>query len=297
MLTQTVFKTLIRTLAGALFLATTWQLSAFAPSQKAQEKLTQNQKYIVAIAVAIENFGTDEQKQEYQELKNDYMAGLAYYFEGRYVESYRENLKAQQKIEKLYEKVSLDYIERASEMLQGTLKQFVELRVEYDKEGELARRFLKNRRSPKEKVSYDPKKYHLLYDQYSVYGNVKMGFHRLGDARRVRQDALDLEMFFEAGKEIDPRIHAIRIESYLAAIELSRDAKMNVVRVYQLLNRNDIYSVQTEHKDNPFAVERKLDPIFDSRIPDEYKKDANDALKYIHADEIRVKLEKEGYTP
>lgn len=305
MLTQTAIQFVFRIVATAFLLAFTMQLSALPPSQKAREKLDQNQKYIVAIAVTMENFGTADQKKAYDDLKNDYMASLAYYFEGRFFESYNTGVKAQEKIEKLYEQVSLDYINRTNEMLQGTIKHFVELRVKYDKEGELARRYLKKRRAPKEKLPYDPKEYHLLYDQYTIYGNVEMGFHRLGDARRIRQDALDLEMYFEASGEegdngskdkIDNRVHAMRIHAYLGVIELCRDAKMNVVRIYQLVNRNDIYSVQTKHRENPFAVEKKLAPVFDPRIPDEYKKDANDALKLIHEDEIRVKVEQKGYT-
>ncbi len=267
---------------------------AVSVTEKAKEKLTQNREYIVELEIILENFGTDEQKAEYAEIKDGYLAGLSYFLQKKYAGSYSKLLEAQKRLEKLYEQLSMDYIERTNEMLHNVAKQYVDINIKYDYNSELVARYEKTREPPDEKLSYDPKNYHLYYDKYDIYNNINVGYSRLGDAERVRTYAMELEKWYEEGKEMDPSVHSTRIEHYSIAINLCREAKRNVIRAYQLMNRNDIYTVQTEFADNRFAIEKHLDPVFDPRIPDEYKVDASDALRRIHANEIYVKIEGKG---
>ena len=266
---------------ASMFFGYAGSVAAIPPSQKAKEKTAENQRFIVGIEVAIANFATDEQKKEYEVIKDEYLAGLSLFLETNYVDSYKTQLAAQKKLEKLFEQLSLDYIERTSTMLQRVIKNFVELRVKFDNKSELVRRYGVDI-DPADDRSYDPTEYHLTYDRHTIFRNIQMGYERLSDARRIRKGGIDLEKWFEEGKEPDPRYHAMRIERYLAAINICRKSKLNVVKIYQLLNRNDIYTVQTEERDNRFAVESNLPPVLDPRIPDEFKKDASDAKNLVH---------------
>ncbi|MES0488716.1 MAG: hypothetical protein ABUK01_01910 [Leptospirales bacterium] len=264
---------------------------AVPPSQKAKEKTAENQKFIVGIEVAILNFGTEDQKKEFEVIKNDYLAGLSLFLERNYVDSYKTQLATQQKLEKLFEQMSLNYIERTSTMLQRVIKNFVDLRVKFDKNSELVRRYGVDI-DPGEARSYDPTEFHLTYDRYTIFRNIEMGYERLTEARRIRKAGIDLEKWFEDGKKPDPRYHAMRIERYLAAINYCRKSKLNVVRIYQLLNRNDIYTVQTDLRDNRFAVEANMPPVLDPRIPEEFKRDASDAKNLVYDKEVEVKTKK-----
>lgn len=275
-----------------LLIASSSSLYGVAASDKAKEKLAQNREYIVELEVALENFGTDDQLAKYGEIKDGYLTGLSYFLQQKYVGAYNTLLENQKSLEKLYEELSMDYIERTNEMLHGIAKQYVDINIKYDFNSELVRRYEVDREAPIEPISYDPKNHHLSYDKHDIYNNIKVGYFRLADAERVRKYALELEKWYEEDKELDHRVHAIRIENYSIAINLCREAKLNVVRSYQLMNRNDIYTVQTELRDNQFAIESRLDPVFDPRIPDEYKVDASDALRKIHSTEVYVKVEK-----
>jgi len=266
--------------------------AAVPPSQKAKEKTAENQRFIVGIEVAILNFGTDDQKKEYDIIKDDYLAGLSLFLERNYVESYKTQLTTQKKLEKLFEQISLDYIERTSTMLQRVIKNFVDLRVKFDNKSELVRRYGVDI-DPSEDRSYDPTEYHLTYDRHTIFRNIEMGYERLSEARRIRKAGIDLEKWFEEGKEPDPRYFAMRIERYMAAINLCRKSKLNVVKIYQLLNRNDIYTVQTQLRDNRFAVESNLPPVLDPRIPEEFRKDASDAKNLLYDKEVETKTKKQ----
>ena len=121
--------------------------------------------------------------------------------------------------------------------------------------------------------------------------NLDKGFERLGQAKMIRQQAMDLEKYLENNKKMSPRTRAKRISNYMAVITLCRDAKLNGVMIFQLLQRNKVYAVQKNYSTNRFAFEKGLNPVFDLRIPEKYRIDANDSYKRLHKVETCLKLD------
>lgn len=266
-------------------------------SEKAKEKRYEDLHDLAYLQVPIANFGTEDMNTQYDDLKSKYEVALAFYFEDDYLEAYRGFIDVQKGLEKLYEDMSLAYIDRTSNLLQASISSVVELELDYHPSSKKIVDMLKAREAPKEKPMYDPQEYHYVYDKFPILKNIDRGYEYLGEAKRLRKDALNLEKWLEEGKELDPRLRKRRIENYKAAIELSRNAKTNGVRVFQLMRRNDIYSVQIEHKDNYFAQhtsEEHLSPVLDPRIPDDFKIDATDVLNRVYEEEVRVKLNNEN---
>jgi hypothetical protein len=275
---------------------------AISAAEKAREKIEEDRQYIYALEIPIRNFGSTEQKNDYNATKSQYMVGLGYYMQANFVNAYKELLEAQVKLDKLYEKVSMDYLERTTTILQELVKNMVEIDIEFNKESDLVRRYKTDRQAPKEKVYYDPKRFHLVYDKKVISRNVTMGFKRLGEAKNIREEAVTIkDKKYEEGQTVDPGIYRYRLASYLNVIDLCREAKKNAFQTYQLINRNEIYPIQTQFRGNRFAHESNLLPVFDPRIPDNYKVDASDALNLVHEDEIAIKLnlgeKKESKTP
>ncbi|MDH4263093.1 MAG: hypothetical protein OEV78_08620 [Spirochaetia bacterium] len=259
-------------------------------AEKAREKVVENRQFIYSLEIPMKNFGSTEQKNDYNAIKDQYMIGLGYFYEGNYVNSYKELLDAQIKLDKLYEKISMDYIERTTKILQELVKSAVEIDIEFNKDSDLVRRFQTDREAPKEKVAYDPKKFHFVYDKRTIARNIALGFSHLGDAKRIRDEAVSFEeKNYEEGQKVDPAIYKYRLNNYQSVIDLCRAGKKNAFNVYQLINRNEVYSVQKDFKGNRFARESKLLPVFDPRIPDNYKIDASDTLNLVHEDEINIK--------
>lgn len=284
----------LKTVALSLILLFTAGLlspvSGEAVSMKAKDKRYELLTYMLNLEVAMANFGTEDQKETYEDIKKDYSIGLAFFFEENYLTAYETFLTAQSKMEKLYEEVTMDYLTRTEKLLQAAAEEVVELELKYTKGSETVERFLRDREAPKEKVAYDPKDFHKVYDKRAILNNLQKGYEMLGEAKRVRQRAIDYEKFQEEGKDITPRIKKTRLDHYMATIDLARQAKVNAIHVFQLKNRNEIYKVQKKYDDNFFMVEKDLDPVFDTRIPEEFVIDANDALERVHEEEVNIKL-------
>ncbi len=256
-----------------------------AVSEKAKAKRIENLQYLVFLEVPVANFGSDEQKKTYSDIKKEYAKGLSFFFEDDYYQAYLDFISVQKKLEKLFEELSLNYMTRTRELLQNANNRIVDITIAYHRDSQKVRRFLKKRdvsKKPPEPQIYDPQSYHFTYDKRAIVNNMDLGFAKLGNAKRVRQKAMDIEKYLENNKKLSPSMRKMRIEHYMAAIKLCREGKLNGVKVYQLIQRYKKYNVQKDYKDNYYAIEKRLNPVFDFSIPDQYKIDANDGFNRIH---------------
>lgn len=279
-------------LASLILAAFTTAVNSESAAEKAKDKRIENLHYLVFLEVPMKNFGTDAQKEKLKEIKKDYTKGLSFFFEGDYLQSYLDFITVQKKLEKLYEELSLNYITRTTELLQDSNSKVVDITIKYHKKSERVKRFLRDRdvsRKPPELQPYDPQNFHLTYHKKPITDNIELGYKRVGDAKRIRQQAMDVEKYLENNKKLTPSMRKMRIEHYMAAIRLCREGKLNAIKVYQLISANENYTVQTTYKDNYYSVEKRLNPVFDQRIPEKYRIDANDSHNRIHAEEICLK--------
>ncbi len=273
--------------------------------EKAKKKRIENLQYLLTLDVPLRNFGTQEFGHEELTKQRDiikvkYASALSFYFEQNYLEAYRGFLEVQKDVEKLYEELSLMYIDRTSEILKKAGEKVVDVEMVYSKGTGIVNDFVEDIQPAREKQLLTDeqikqkkaknKLFHFTYDKRDILKNLQLGYEYLGEAKRVRQEALNLEKWIEAKKEIDPGMRQKRIESYMAVISLCRRGKLNGIHVFQLLNRNEIYSIQgdtykKEDKFNPnfYVFENDLDPVFDPRIPPEFILDTNDSLNRVHS--------------
>ncbi len=314
-------------LLAALALVANMLLSLFSdihaesPAEKAKAKRAETLHDLVFLDIPLKNFGDDDKKNRYNEVKKKYAVALAFFFEESYVESYRTFLDAQTELDKLYEEMSALYIDRTGLILQDALQQIVDVEIKYNKNTEFVKRFLRDREAPKERPLYDPKDFHLVYDKYAILDNIDRGYELLGISRRASIEAQEVEKVFEPQLESDdpaiknmrienrdPKVRRYRIDRYKKIIENCRQAKLNAANVFQLMHRNRLYLVQKgefsseagldakqgEFNQNYYVKEKQLDPIFDPRIPDKYKIDASDAKNRWHEEEIKMRLNNEN---
>ena len=282
---------------------------AFAENvaEKAKYKRAEALEQIVYLDVPLRNFGSEKPElvKLYDDVKQKYAVALSFFFEDNFVESYKLFLDVQNSLEKLYEQVSLFYIDRTNIVLQQSVKEATEIEIRFNrkapfatqkigKEREAGVRIAADKKQTQlEKRLYDPKDVHYLYDKKAMIDNIDYGYMQLGQAKVARQKAMDLEKWLEKGKAMPPTMKKERINSYKAVIDLCRQAKINGIMVMQLNRIFDNYELQTKFKDNYFMKEKRLDPVFDFAIPDDYKKDANDSRNRIHDHEDRIKLKGE----
>jgi hypothetical protein len=288
-------------------LVTAAALHAENVAEKAKYKRTEALDQIIYLDVPLRNFGSEKPEllKQYADIKQRYGVGLSFFFEDNFVESYKIFIEVQNSLEKLYEQISLFYMDRANLILQQSVKEATDIEIRYNRKGVFTSQRLGKQReagvriaadkkeTQLEKRLYDPKEIHYLYDKKTMIDNIDYGFMLLGQAKQARQKAMDLEKWLEKGKAMPATMRKSRIESYKAVIELCRQAKVNGIMVMQLGRVLDNYELQTRFKDNYFMKEKRLDPVFDFSIPDEYVKDASDTRNAVfeYSDRIMVKGE------
>jgi len=297
------------TIISLLFLAALSGAWAENVAEKAKYKRSEALNQIVYLEVPMRNFGSEkpELAQQYNKVKEKYSVALSFFFEDNFVQSYKLLLEVQDSLEKLYEQLSLFYIDRTNFVLQQSVKEATEIEFRYNRKGQFATQVIgKNReagrrqlvgKSPENKEIegriYDPKDIHYLYDKKVMIDNIDYAYMRLGQAKLARQNAMDLEKWLEKGKPMPPTMKKSRIESYKAVIDLCRQAKVNGILVMQLNRIFDNYELQTRFKDNYFMKEKRLDPVFDFAIPDDFVKDASDSRNQIHEHSERIMVKGE----
>lgn len=276
-------------------------------AEKAKYKRAEALEQIVYLDVPLRNFGSEKPElvKLYDDVKQKYAVALSFFFEDNFVESYKLFLDVQNTLEKLYEQVSMFYIDRTNIVLQQSVKEATEIEIRFNRKAPFATQKIGKEREAGVRISadkkqtqlekrlYDPKDIHYLYDKKAMIDNIDYGYMQLGQAKVARQKAMDLEKWLEKGKAMPPTMKKERINTYKAVIDLCRQAKVNGIMVMQLNRIFDNYELQTKFKDNYFMKEKRLDPIFDFAIPEDYRKDANDSRNRIHDHEDRIKLKGE----
>ncbi len=268
--------------------------SSFAESSadKAKRQRSKNMRAIVFLEVPIKNFGTPDQKSSYEKIKFTYGRALAFFFEDDFVRAYGAFLAVQKKLEKIYEKMSLEYINRTELILQQSIQVLVEVDIRYNPKSNIINRMLTDIEPPDEKPYYKEKEFHFTYDKKSMVRNIDRAYYLLGHAKKLRKKGVDLIKNLEEEAPIPVQYRAQRVEDYKRTIEICRLAKRNGIRVYQYMNRNRLYNAEPSYRDNPAFFEKKIDPVFDLTIPKDYRIDMNDTYNRIHADELDYKIKR-----
>lgn len=329
-----------------LFLTLPFQMYAEAVSAKAYAKRKELLNYLRFIEPIVKNFRGDNKDgqpaeynappgmeglrvQRYNKLKNLYQEGLLYFFEQDYVNSYRRFLEAQLGMEQVLEELSQFYIERTEGMLKAAVEKknpnnpedrnLVDISVEYSSESRYMKNFKQERETPFTRRMYNPREFHYVTNRYTIEKNMEMGYRYLAMAKNARIDALKIENNLMKHQNLSPRHRKHRIDTYVAAINLCRDAKSNAINIYKLkypfdnyyLFRGDSKSEATKDKDgnvvpgqpvvisgvqmdynkNPYVdFDDRLSPVLDLRIPEQYRVDGSDAMERIHQEEIDAKI-------
>ncbi|MDH5656451.1 MAG: hypothetical protein OEZ34_11115 [Spirochaetia bacterium] len=259
----------------------------------------------------------------YMEAKRIYQEGMIFYFEGRYLEAYSRFLDSQKRSEKLLEEISQLNIDRAELMLRDSLEKkdpnnkadqsVVDISVDFSRKSKIMRDYKKPREAAYVSRIYDPRQTHYAYNAYGIEKNVEMGYKHLGLARMAREKGLNVDKHLRPNQKLDPRLVSKRIEYYLISINLSRKAKINAEFIFRLKYPYDNYAIVNPHgihekasgkpqekpvidgvrmnwSENPLLIPVDLNPIFDLRFPEEYRRDAVDARNARFDDEADVNL-------
>jgi hypothetical protein len=235
-----------------------------------------------------------------------------------YIESASEILKSAvfMKDTKDYEDPAFESKDRDKKLgdkLKEADKELVDISVEYGYGSRNIRDFSQDREAPYLARQYDPKEYHFVTDKYAIEKSTEEGYKSLGEAKKARIDALKIEKNFEKHQKLQPVHRKFRIEKYVAVITKCREAKIAAINIFKLKYPFDNYYLMQDTKTslgkiiqpdqkgedtvtkngksmnyriNPYIDPKHLNPVFDRRIPDKYRRDAADVVGMVYDEEV-----------
>ncbi len=266
---------------------------AVAPSVKSQEDYIYLLGLLRNTQVMISNFANDDQKKKYNEINTEFRNASVDFYAHNFVYYDKESDKhrvrfygVKSKLVTLLEEMAKVYIDRSENLLRSTSKDSFDILIKFTKGG-YAKYFTRpvNPISPiKNEKIYKTEEYHLYIDKEVLEEYLRRGYKILQDAKRNFTDP-DLAILKEK-KEKNNQDLNFMINKYFAVISQCRSAKLLGIEIYRTIYVYNLTSIRKKLEQYEISPSNP-EPIFDVRIPEPFKVDANDNLQLIHEHEIK----------
>ncbi|MDY6935525.1 MAG: hypothetical protein SVZ03_15030 [Spirochaetota bacterium] len=269
-----------------IIISTNTDIYSISASLKSQQNYSILLNHLRTMRIVVENFGNDEQKKGYEEIKKLFQDATEEYYGQNFDLATKKFYNVYEELCNIMKKFASIYLKRAEEILDSTAKESFDILIKYGTNSGFANYF-KRPYDPIEGIkAYEEKEYHLFHDRETIERYLNNGYKKLGKAKKNYYDP-NIELLNKKKKKTTQNLNYI-IDRYANTITFCKLTKLYGIEIYKIINMNQIgeiilkYDLRTKH----------IDPIFDDRIPQEYKRDANDNLNLIHSVEKKRLLKK-----
>ena len=245
------------------------------------------------VQVMIDNFASDQQRQKYTDLKNDFRDASVDFYAHNFIffdknsKKYRMKFyHVKLKLSELLDEMAKSYIDRTSDILRTTSKDSFNILIKFNKGG-----YAKYFRRPVDPVSkvqgekiYKTDEYHLYHDKATIEQYLRKGYKTLEDAKRI-YDHPDMQTVKAKAEKNNYDVNYM-VDGYLNVVKLCRQSKQYGIEIYRLIRKNNIYAIQKKFEYYNIPI-TDPEPVFDVRIPENYKIDANDNIRLVHSHELK----------
>lgn len=283
-----------RTILSVIFVVLTLitgstPLFSFSNAQISDSEYRYALELIRELNIIISNFGLDEEKEDFETIKEHFRKAAERHYARDFVtqvslddeteevsnDSTSVNLFYDLKVEllEMYAKYSEFYAQRAEYILNGLAYETTEIIIEYGKGSAQSKYFFSRAFNPlKDNKSYDADKFHYFKIRATLQELLEDGYRYLQESRDVFKD-VDY-VYIMSKEERTSRELTFLLEKHRAAIKISRQAKENGIEIYRYLNIHDLGDSLSKYDVNNSSILSY--PIYDDRIPESLKIDAND---------------------
>ncbi len=252
-------------------------LLAVSSAVKSQEDYVFTLDVMRSLKVIVENFGDPDQLKKYDEIKSQFTSASEEFYAQNFVSSYQKFYNLKERIVTLSEIVSEMYIKRTKEILDSTTKDSFDILLKYSRSGGLIK-YVKKPFDPVFGIkNYKEEEYHFFQDKEIIERYLRNGYKKLQDARNVLNDQ-DFQYVKNKKTRTSENLDFI-ITRNMKAISDCRLGKQYGIEIHKIIKVHLIGEIQKKYN----LPNIPLDPVFDDRIPEQYKVDANDNLRLIHA--------------
>lgn len=272
---------------------------AVSSSVKSQQDYNFMLTTMQTLRIIILNFGTEEQKQKYEDLKAKFQKAAERHYSQSFVAetSLTENTdpdnnqqasvemfyQLKLEVNTLFQEIANQYITRTKSVLDSTATKATDIIIEYSKNSGLATYFYRPIDPLKEKKPYKTEEYHYFHKRDTIERYLKNGYKLLEDARRIYKHP-DY-VYINSKKKYTSRELDFLISKHLNVIKLTRNAKKSGIAIYQLINESNLDAIMKKYDITMGQIIKY--PVYDDRIPEKYKVDMIDANNMIFDVEVK----------
>ena len=252
-----------------------------SPTVKSREDYGFTLSTLRHVNIMVENFGDEQMKKKYTEVKELFKEAGENYYGQDFTASALKFKKVKMELIALLGTIDDLYLKRTKEILDSTSKDSFDSLIEYSKNSGLGRYFIKPYDPLKDIKPYEPGKYHLFHDREKIEAYLREGYKRYYRAKNIFEDP-ETVLLRQKTSLTEKNIRFI-INSYLDVVFICRQAKEEGIEIHRVSKINELGKSMLKYN----ISHGSITPIFDDRIPEKYKVDANDNINLIHAVEMK----------
>jgi hypothetical protein len=279
------------------FLALSVPVFSISATQQSSDDYRFTLELMRHIEIMVLNFPTESIKNQYDAAQKSFSKASKEFYSRDFVSSAQLFKKLKMDLIKLTENIADNYLKRTKEIMDSTSHASFDILIKYSKHsGKLA--YFQKPFDPLYDIKhYNEKNYHLYYDRERIESLLKNGFAKYNMAKKFFSDP-ELE-YIKNHKRITHRNINYIIDRYISIINLCREAKQCGIEIHKIgITVEKEIDISKVKRLSPHQLVKtpglaNIDPIFDGRIPEKYKVDANDNINLIHEHEVK----RRGTTP
>lgn len=280
-----IYKILLFQAIILLMISNTKEIFPISLALKTENDYLSVLKHLRTLRIAIENFGSTEQKKKYEDIKVLFQNATHDCFAQNFDISYKNFFKVKEELIKLMEEIASGYLNRAKEILDSTSKYTFDIMIKYSKNSSFLKYFKKPFNPVEDIKAYKEGEYHFFYDKEYIERYLKNGYKKLENAKNLFNDT-NIELIKKKMGKASHDLDYI-LNRYGQVISSCRLAKLYGIEIHKKIKLNQISEILIKYN----LPHGHIDPIFDDRIPENYKVDANDNIRLVHSLEKKRLLE------
>ncbi|HOT45312.1 MAG TPA: hypothetical protein PLM53_10200 [Spirochaetota bacterium] len=261
---------------------------SISPIEKSSRDYALTLEALRNMRIMVENFGDDGLKKKYADIRLQFQDASESYYGQDFTSSTSKYKKVKMEMISLLGLIDDLYLKRTKEILDSTSKDTFDSLIENSKNSGLAAYFARPYDPVKDVKPYDSDKYHLFHDRERISSYLREGYKKYEAAKKIYEDP-EIALLRKKTTLTVKNTNYL-ISRYMDVIFLCRQAKECGIEIHRVKNINELGKSMVKYN----VTHGSIIPIFDDRIPEKYKVDANDNMRFIHAVEMKKLGKKQG---
>ncbi len=250
-------------------------------SMKAKKDYRLTLDVLRKLSTIIANFPDVDKNKNYDKIKNLFQSAGEDYYGRNFTEAVIKYTTLKKELITFLDIAAKQYLDRTKSILDSTAKESFDIIIDFGKESSFSTYFHKPFDPLKDvkpySKKYGPKDYHFFKDKTLIETYLKEGYMMYHYSNNIYEDP-EIAIL-KTKKRMTPQNMKYIIERYIFVIQFCRQAKQYGIEIHKIRKIHEIGDILRKYD----LSGAKLTPIFDDRIPENFKVDAIDNLNLLYS--------------